>query len=166
MFTVLQNNPFTKLNYKLKIFLFIIVLLWNLGIYPGILISINKDSILALPLLHKFYSGVCHQQEIKLLEILGFNSMVCSRCAGIYIGVLISSILLLFIKVNEKADVKFLIISAVPLILDVMFYNLGLYNYSKPVAFSTGIFFGSAGFYYFYIGLEKLFSEKNLEEKF
>jgi uncharacterized membrane protein len=109
---------------------------------------------------------VCHQQEMKLLELFGFNSMVCSRCAGIYIGVLISSFLLLFVKVNENIDIKFLLLSAVPLTLDVIFYNLELYNYSKPIAFSTGLFLGSAGFYYFYVGLEKLFSDKKLKEKF
>lgn len=153
------------MNYKLKIFLFIIVLLWNAGIYPGFLFAINSDSVLALPVLKKFYSGVCHQQEIKLPEVFGFNAMVCSRCAGIYAGVLLSAILLLFIKINENANIKFLILSAVPLILDVIFYNFELYNYSKSAAFSTGLFFGSAGFYYFYIGLEKLFFEQNIKEK-
>ena len=154
------------MNNKLKIFLFVIVLLWNVGIYPGILLLINSNSVLSLPFLHKFYSGVCHQQETKLLELFGFNSMVCSRCAGIYIGVLISSFILLFIKVNENIDIKFLLLSAVPIILDVISYNLGLYNYSKPIAFSTGLFLGSAGFYYFYIGLEKLFPDNKIKEKF
>jgi len=141
------------------------VLLWNAGFYPGILQQINNDSILALPFLSKIYSGVCHQQEIKLLEVSGIQSLVCSRCAGIYSGVLLASFLLLFIKVNENSGIKFLLLSSIPLILDVVFYNLGLYNYSKTLAFSSGIFFGSAGFYYFYTGLEKLFSEQKIKEK-
>lgn len=153
------------MNYKLKIFFFIIVLLWNAGIYPGILSQINGNSILALPILSKFYSGVCHQHEIKLLEVFGIQSMVCSRCAGIYAGVLLLSLVLLFINVKQKLNIKFLFLFAIPLILDVVFYNLGLYNYSKTLAFSSGIFFGSAGFYYFYTGLEKLFSEQKLKEK-
>lgn len=139
--------------------------MWNAGIYPGILQQINNDTILALPFLSKFYSGVCHQQEIKFLEVFGIESMVCSRCAGIYAGVFFASFLLLFIKVNEKSGIIFLLLSSIPLILDVVFYHLGLYNYSKTTAFSTGIFFGSAGFYYFYIGLEKLFSEQKLQER-
>lgn len=94
------------------------------------------------------------------------ESLVCSRCAGIYAGVLLASFLLLFIKVKENSEIKLLLLSSIPLILDVVFYNLGLYNYSKTIAFSTGIFFGSAGFYYFYIGLEKLFVEQKLKEKF
>ena len=127
--------------------------------------QINNNTILALLFLSKFYSGVCHQHEIKLLEVFGIESMVCSRCAGIYAGVLLTSFLLLFITVEENLGIKLLLLSSIPLILDVVFYNLGLYNYSKTTAFSTGIFFGSAGFYYFYIGLEKLFSEQKLQER-
>lgn len=153
------------MKLRLKIFLFILVLLWNLGIYPGILYSINSNSIIAFQYMHKIYSGVCHQQGAKLFELLGINTMVCSRCAGIYLGVLISSILFLFMSVNINSGIKYLLISSIPLILDVILYHTGLYEYSKPVAFSTGLVFGSAGFYYFYIGLEKLFFEYKTEEK-
>jgi len=153
------------LNYKHKIFLFIVVLIWNVGIYPGILFFIDNNSIAAIPLLNKFYSGVCHQHDIKLLKILGFNSMVCSRCAGIYAGVLLFSFYMIFVKIKTNKEIKFLILSAVPLILDVIFYNIGIYNYSKTAAFTSGLFFGSAGIYYFYIGLEKLISEQKIKEK-
>ena len=153
------------MNTRLKIFFFIIILLWNLGIYPGILNTINSNSILAFPFLDKMYSGVCHQQDMKLAEVLGFKTLVCSRCAGIYAGVLLASFLLIFIKVKENIHIKFLLLSAAPLILDVIFYHIGLYNYSKPAAFTSGLFFGCAGFYYFYVGLEKLFSEQKLKEK-
>lgn len=91
--------------------------------------------------------------------------MVCSRCAGIYAGVLLFSFYMIFVKIKTNKEIKFLILSAVPLILDVIFYNIGIYNYSKTAAFTSGLFFGSAGIYYFYIGLEKLISEQKIKEK-
>ena len=154
------------MNYKLKLLTFVIILIWNIGIYPGFLFIIDSDLVLALPFLNKAYSSVCHQQDFKLIEVLGFNSFVCSRCAGIYAGVLAVSFLLLFIRVKENINIKYLLLSAVPLTLDVIFYNSGIYNYSKLAAFLTGLFLGSAGIYYFYIGLEKLYIEQKIKEKF
>jgi len=57
---------------------------------------------------------------------------------------------MLFFKDVPIISLKYLLPSFLPLILDVILVNLGLYAYSKPLAFSTGFVLGSVGIYYFY----------------
>ena len=148
------------MNLKLKILLFAVILTWNAGIYLGILTPLVSDSVLFYPMLHKGYSLVCHQQDAKLMEFFGIKTMVCSRCSGIYLGTLVFAFLLIFVKFSKNFRIEYLILSAVPMIVDIILYSIGLYKYSKPTAFSTGFLFGSVGFYYFYISLEKLIVEQ------
>lgn len=91
------------------------------------------------PLLKMFYSKICHQIPYKSFEINGFHFLVCARCTGIYLGVFLSSLLFLFInKPKLKVDLRFLILS-VPMIIDIILYRTGIYNYSKITAFFTGL---------------------------
>jgi uncharacterized membrane protein len=102
---------------------------------------------------------VCHQQPQKILTIGGVETMVCARCTGIYIGMFLSSVIFLFKDFSRDFDVKFLIFSSLPMLLDVIMYSCGIYSYSKATAFLTGLFFGSIGFLYFYNSVKELLNE-------
>lgn len=85
--------------------------------------------------------------------------LVCARCAGIYSGAFIaglSSLLIITPLINRKV----LIISALPLVIDVLLTFTGVYTYSKSVAFVTGFTFGGAAYIVFITELENLFSNK------
>jgi uncharacterized membrane protein len=105
------------------------------------------------------YSLVCHQDNEKLISSGIYSSKVCSRCAGIYSGAVISMVILLFIKIKKSVSIKYLLISAIPLLLDILFYNMGIYSYSTLIAYSTGILFGSTGFFYITAGIDKIIDE-------
>lgn len=60
--------------------------------------------------------------------------------------------------------IKYLFILSIPLLLDVIFVSLGIYNYSKLIALFTGFIFGSAAFYYFYNGIEIFLYEKRINK--
>lgn len=147
------------MHRSLKIAIAILVLIWCIGIFSEWLIPLNNNVTLAIPFLHKSYSLVCHQIKTKLVTDGTYETMVCARCTGIYLGSLISSIVLVFITLKRKLTLKLLLIFSAPMIIDVFLYSIGIYHYSKVVAFSTGLLFGSVGFLYLYNGLNQLFVE-------
>jgi uncharacterized membrane protein len=80
---------------------------------------------------------------------------VCSRCAGIYTGAFTAAIAGMCFATPEFS-IKFLIVSFLPLFFDVTFTTIGLYSYSKPIAFSTGLLSGSVIYFIAINELEKL----------
>jgi len=57
-----------------------------------------------------------------------------------------------------KTGKIFLIISSVPMLIDVLFSSFGVYNYINIISFSTGLFFGSVVFIYILLSIEKVFT--------
>jgi uncharacterized membrane protein len=116
------------------------------------------------PLLNIVYRNVCHQDLSKVIYAGNYHFLVCSRCTGIYIGLLVSSILI-WIKPNIKLPLKYFIIASLPMLLDVIFYSTGIYNYFRSIALLTGLVFGSSGFFYIWNGIEKLLNELYLKKR-
>lgn len=87
------------------------------------------------------FGFVCHQQDDKLLTIFGIKTMVCARCTGIYFGMFVGSIYILFFNVI-KIKIKIFIFALLPILFDVIFIEINLYAYSKLIAFLTGFIFG------------------------
>jgi len=140
-----------------KLILFLITILWLAGIFSEWLTRINGDILYAVPILRYTYSLVCHQIKDRLISRGGFETMVCARCTGIYTGAAFSSAILLFLNFKKRPEIKYLFISAIPLVLDVFLHTLGVYHYSKSIAFMTGLLLGSVGFLYLYEALNRLF---------
>lgn len=146
-----------KRSYSLV--LFFLLLFWCLGIFSEWLIKIDEHFVFALPFLQKTYSLVCHQEKNKLLFFDGVGTLVCARCTGIYLGLLVSSLLVLFKLPKIKFRINILLAATLPMIIDVLLGSLKIYTYSKLLAFSTGLFLGSIGFFYLYAGLNNLILE-------
>lgn len=134
---------------------------WLLGVFLEWLVPIIPQLTLFVPLMHNSYSLVCHQQQSKLLGNSVYHSLVCSRCAGIYVGLFISSIAALFFLYRNEPPLKIIIFASAPMLADVFLCAFGIYSYSKSLAFITGFLLGSAGFLYFYSALKKLIQELN-----
>lgn len=134
-------------------------MLWTVGAFYECLIGIFNGLIYGYPIIHKAYSIVCHQQHEKSINIWCGKSLVCARCFGIYAGLLFSSAIFLFFIPKIKKGINFLLAAAVPMLIDVIAGTANIYNYSKTIAFSTGVLFGSVLFLYLYNGLENLISE-------
>jgi len=120
---------------------------WFAGLSFPILFSSSELFILT-PFVKKAFSNVCHQESYKLIVIGGNQFLVCARCLGIYSGVLIFSLVSIFVKIVPKHIIELLIISIVLISADILLYSVGIYHYSKIIAFGTGIFSGSAAFIY------------------
>lgn len=146
-----------KRSYSLV--LFFLLMIWCLGIFVEWLTKIDEHFVFALPFLQKTFSLVCHQEKNKLLFFDGTQTLACARCTGIYLGLLVSSFIVLFKLSKRKFHVNILLMAAVPMIVDVLLTSLNIYTYSKLLAFSTGLLLGSIGFFYLYAGLNNVILE-------
>lgn len=140
----------------LRILIFSLILFWCLGFS---ITSFFPDNIFIVfyPFLKHVYSFVCHQVDYKTFRVNDIHFLVCVRCTGIYSGALMASLVFIFYNVNLDLNSKFLFFAAVPMILDIIFYSIRFYDYSAPIAFSTGIIFGSTAIVYILIVLQKYF---------
>lgn len=149
-----SNSP--ELKLRLKLLIFILLLIWSAGIFLEGYMADSEYFMFAYPFVKKGYSLVCHQQTQKLIEFGGHHTLVCTRCTGIYLGALFSSLLIFFLIVKDKLKIRYLIWAAVPMLADVLSHVFGILPYNKTIVFSTGFLLGSAGFFYFYISLKRI----------
>jgi len=144
---------------KIRVTISILLAIWCIGFFFEWLIPLNEKLLTLLPFLHQTYSLVCHQEKVKLITSNRFESLVCSRCAGIYIGLLAGSFLSIFKIPHKNPNIKVLLVCIVIMLMDIAAYSVGIYHYSKLVAFITGFLLGSVAFSYFYNGLIQLLIE-------
>lgn len=147
------------MNRIIKIGLFLIILFWCAGFFSEFLFPLSEKLIYLIPFLKTGYSFVCHQEGAKLITSGIYSSLVCSRCAGIYLGALAASGGILFIPRNVNVLNRYLFLSAFPMVFDVICTSLKIYNYTKTGAFFTGFLFGVVSFLYFYNALLDLITE-------
>ena len=147
------------MSLSIRVTTSLIIAIWCIGFFLEWLIPLNEKLLTLLPFLHQTYSLICHQEKVKLITSHGFESLVCSRCAGIYIGLLAGSLLSIFRLPHNNPNIKVLFVCIVIMLLDITAYSVGIYHYSKLIAFITGFLLGSVAFSYFYNGLIQLFNE-------
>jgi uncharacterized membrane protein len=111
-------------------------------------------------LLKRLYSTTCHQEGLKCISIGNDKMLVCARCAGIYFGAFISAIFALFIIFPFISN-KILLISILPLLMDVFLTSSGIYSYSQFLSFATGVIFGIVIFLFTMEELGNLFLTNN-----
>jgi len=147
------------MSLSIRVTIFIFIAIWCIGFFFEWLIPLDEKLLTLLPFLHQTYSLICHQEKVKLITSHGFESLVCSRCAGIYIGLLAGSFLSIFRIPQKNPNIKVLAVCLIVMLLDITAYSIGIYHYSKFIAFITGFLLGSVAFSYFYNGIIQLFTE-------
>ncbi len=144
-----------------RIIVFTFLLLWCAGFSINAFFPDNSI-IVFYPFLKQVYSGVCHQIDYKTFEINNLHLLVCARCSGIYLGTLLSVAGLIFFVKRINSPLRYFFISGIPMALDVILYSTGVYHYSRLLAFSTGILFGSVAIVYILASIENfLFKDLN-----
>lgn len=149
------------MRFIYKLLIFIAITIWVLLIFVEPLSEKFNELIYSIPFAQIMFSHVCHQNPDKLIEIGGYHTMVCSRCTGIYTGALLSSFIILILPAIKNFSTKYLVYSFIPVLVDVVLVNLGMYTYSKTSAFISGVILGSSVFYYFYKVISQQISGKN-----
>lgn len=145
-------------NNIIRSILVLITAIWIFGFSFNSFFPESQKAAVLNPIIKKFYSNVCHQDSEKLCLLNGKTILVCPRCAGIYIGILVG-IILSFIFISPL-KLKFLIVAGFLILLDVILSTSALYKYSKHFAFVTGLFFGISLFLYIQDVIFKIFTKK------
>ena len=133
----------------LRAIVFLILLTWCLGFSNFFIFKDSPLSIITYPVFKQIYSNVCHQNELKSFNDLGFNLFVCARCTGIYLGCLLISFLSVFMIRRTEIGLSPLYISLLLILTDVLFVRMNIYLYSKLISFITGLVFGLVIYLYF-----------------
>ncbi len=163
LLTEVNNSTVHIFERQPKIILtrIILLLILSLWIYGFLLPTVTSiDNSISNILLSKVYSNVCHQEKAKCILIGNASMMICSRCAGINIGAFTAGLLSLLLIVPSM-NRKVLLLSAIPLGMDMLLVLIGVYTYSQAIAFATGLVFGGVMYLFLLNELENLFSKKS-----
>lgn len=135
-----------RIAFKVWLGMLIVALLWNiLIILPAILGEIGAQSMSGG--IYNFFSYICHQMPDRSFYIHEHQFGVCSRCFGVYSGILLA--LLLYPLIRRPDDIEpfprvWLILSCVPLAIDFSLTFFNIWENTFLSRFVTGVVLGVA----------------------
>ncbi len=129
-------------------FLLTSVFLWCAAIVATpVLASYDGAAAKAASLSYQFFSRVCHQLDSHSFHLAGFKFAVCIRCTCIYSSFFLGLLFFPMIKRTKIVDVhpaRVLILSLVPMGIDVALANFGIHESTTMTRGITGLIFGLA----------------------
>lgn len=133
----------------LLILLLLLINYYNISVIPNT-ISRNAKSLVSA---EAFLSQLCHRMPSRSFWILEVPMGLCSRCTGIYFGILISLCFFFFAKKYfTKKYLKISLLILLPLVIDGSLQLMGTYLSFNIIRLITGLLFGiSVGFLFNYL---------------
>lgn len=113
---------------------------------------------LAGTLYHSF-GLLCHQLPERSFFIAGQKFAVCSRCTGLYFGFAATLLFYPLLKSLRRTDLpsrKWLIATAIPLLIDFGLTFFGIWENTHATRFVTGLLLGSVVVFYVMPGVVEL----------
>lgn len=123
-----------------------VVLIWVLSIVAAPIAQANGIAALSSPLYH-FFSFICHQIPERSFHIGTEQFAVCSRCFGVYFGLLFGFVVYpLWRNIDEIEPIPrfWLFLSLIPIAIDWSLTMFGIWENSHPSRFVTGLILGVA----------------------
>jgi uncharacterized membrane protein len=111
--------------------------------------------------IYKAFSFVCHQIPERSFHLSGHQFAVCSRCTGLYSGFAFAALLYPLARSLKRTDTPrrlWLILAAVPLLIDFSLTYFGVWSNTHLTRFSTGALLGAVAVFYVMPGLVELSS--------
>jgi uncharacterized membrane protein len=106
-----------------------------------ILLSCSLDR--AASVLYFTFSIFCHQIPDRSFSFLGYSLPVCHRCSGIYLGLLLGSLIEnRFAHRSPQARRKWVLAACAPMLFDAILSYSALWHGSGNLRFLTGLWFG------------------------
>jgi len=139
------------------VYFFILILagLWCLAIIAAPILS-HLHYKASSGLIYYFFSDLCHQMPQRSISIFNKQLAVCSRCTGLYFGFLAGLISYPVFNPLRKAEVPhklFLVISGIPISLDIALQLMGIWHNTEISRFITGFILGHTTAWYTIPGL-------------
>jgi uncharacterized membrane protein len=109
--------------------------------------------------IYKVFSFVCHQIPERSFHLSGHQFAVCSRCTGLYAGFAVAALaypLIRSLKTTDTPPRLWLILSAVPLVIDFVLGYFSIWQNNHVSRFSTGALLGAVAVFYIIPGLMEL----------
>ncbi len=132
--------------WKVWTWALVVSLLWvALVLLPPIAEFLDLDS-LGAGLYHGF-SYICHQMDDRSFHLLGHKFGVCSRCFGVYLGLLAGFVVYPFLRpvdVIEPLHRFWLFGAMIPIGIDWLLTIFGIWENTFTSRFVTGLILGIA----------------------
>ncbi len=125
---------------------FFLVLFWVLLILFAPVAQFEGWTNLSQPI-YKFFSFLCHQMPERSPHIFEHHFAVCSRCFGVYFGLVFGFIIYPFIRNIEEIEPFpriWLFLSLVPIGIDWLLGVFGIWENTHLSRFITGLILGTA----------------------
>jgi len=119
---------------------------WLLLILAAPIAKANGLTSISSPLYH-FFSFICHQIPARSFHIDGEQFGVCSRCFGVYFGLLLGfAVYPLWRRIDETESIPriWLFLSLVPIAVDWSLTVFGIWENTFTSRFVTGLILGVA----------------------
>lgn len=133
-----------KQAYKVWGFVLFIVAIWVFVILLAPVAAANGLMGISEPI-YNFYGHICHQIPTRSFHALGHQFAVCSRCFGVYFGLLIGFIIYPFFRSMEETEPFprfWLFLSMIPMGLDWGLNIFGIWENTYFTRVTTGLILG------------------------
>jgi uncharacterized membrane protein len=123
-----------------------VVLVWLLLILTAPVAKANELTALSTSI-YTFFGYICHQQPDRSFYILGEQFAVCSRCFGVYFGLLLGfAVYPLWRNIDDIEPLPrfWLFLSLIPITIDWALTFLGIWQNTYLSRFITGLILGFA----------------------
>lgn len=123
-----------------------IVAAWSAAIVAAPFFAAAELNGISNPIYY-FFSHLCHQMPGRSFHALGHQFAVCSRCSGVYIGLLAG--LAAYPLLRRLEDIKpfariWLFLALIPIGVDWTLGIVGIWENTHLSRFSTGLILGAA----------------------
>jgi uncharacterized membrane protein len=118
--------------------------IWVLLIVSAPLLAANSNETIAQPI-YNFFSYICHQKPERSLHIADFPFAVCSRCFGVYLGMLLGLIVYpLWRRIDDIEPLPrfWLFLSLIPIGIDWLLGVTGIWENNHATRLITGMILG------------------------
>ncbi len=123
-----------------------VVAVWVFLIILAPLAKVNEATGLSSPL-YTFFRFLCHQQPERSFHVMGEQFGVCSRCFGVYFGILAGFVVYpLWRRIDEIEPLSkvWLFLSLIPIGIDWSLTFFGIWENTQLSRFLTGLILGVA----------------------
>ena len=125
---------------------FVVVFLWVFVILLAPVAEANNTAGVSRPI-YSFFSYLCHQIPERSFYIAGHQFAVCSRCFGVYFGLIVGFVVYPFIRSLDKTEPLpriWLFLALSPITVDWALGFFDVWENTHLSRFVTGLILGAA----------------------